>query len=183
MLFSAALCFRKHNPRPESSFSSVIYPWLLIRIYPECFCWNIFHTPLYESTNCLYWSMSLFDSLWNTLQSTQSKQSCNGCPIPQTSSECLHRGWGLFQFLPISSKEQDGKVIRFAKQWVRGFSAFWNSGPVQYVISMCVYIDMLEIFWQYLRDAWLKSLMRTKFSVLLTVASLSARYVPAFGRM
>ncbi len=58
----------------------------------------------------------------------------------------------MFQFLPISRKEQNGRVIRFAERWAgEGFVCVPEGGVtmVQYTISTRVYGDVLKVFWSY----------------------------------
>ncbi len=58
----------------------------------------------------------------------------------------------MFQFLPISRQEQNGRVIRFAERWAgEGLVCVPERSVtmVQYTISTRVDGDVLKVFWSY----------------------------------
>ncbi len=58
----------------------------------------------------------------------------------------------MFQFLPISRQEQNGRVIRFAERWAgEGLVCVPERSVtmVEYTISTRVDGDVLKVFWSY----------------------------------
>ncbi len=58
----------------------------------------------------------------------------------------------MFQFLPISRQEQNGRVIRFAERWAgEGLVCVPEGGVtmVERTISTRVDGDVLKVFWSY----------------------------------
>ncbi len=71
----------------------------------------------------------------------------------------------MFQFLPLSRQEQNGRVIRFAERWVgEGLVCVPEGGVamVQYTISMLVYCEVLKVFWSYCSEVGFIKVLRNK---------------------